>query len=293
MSSDTHSIIIQAAPIEDDRPSTINGYKLDWVRPTAPPDPKNSYRANHVVRLDLPAVIDLSPNCPPVYDQGQEGSCTANAWAGLVEYRDKNKTTPPVQLSVYESVLVLLGLKKKPTPPAQPFFTPSRNWIYWQERNLEGTTNSDAGAAVADGGKVVSTLGYPSEQTCPYTLQTLYAQPSAAAYTEAKLHVTPEPNSVDLTDLDVVRTALAAGRPIAFGFDVYASFENVDSAGRYVPAGRYMGGHAVLLVGIDMDNKTCKVRNSWGTQWGQDGYFLVSLDWLTSRQCSDAWTIVS
>src|ERR1700712_5754167 len=73
---------------------------------------------------DLPDAVDLSkdPAMPPIYDQGQLGSCTANAIAAAVDFENYRQD--------------------------KTFITPSRLWIYYQERVLENTVDQDAGAAI-------------------------------------------------------------------------------------------------------------------------------------------------
>jgi len=53
-----------------------------------------------------------------------------------------------------------------------------------------------------------------------------------------------------------------------------------------------VGGHAVLAVGYDDASQTFLVRNSWGADWGQNGYFTMPYAYLTTRGLSsDFWTI--
>ena len=89
------------------------------------------YAVPHAVALALPASADLRPGCPPVYDQGQLGSCTANAIAGAIEFDQ---------------------IKEK-----LPEFTPFRLFIYYNERVIEHDVQSDNGAQIRDGIKSVLT----------------------------------------------------------------------------------------------------------------------------------------
>ena len=82
-----------------------------------------------------------------------------------------------------------------------------------------------------------------------------------------------------------------------FGFTVYESFESQEVAKTGVvpmpaPGEQVVGGHAVLAVGYDDSAQTFMVRNSWGTGWGQAGYFTMPYAYLTTRGLSsDFWTI--
>ena len=88
---------------------------------------------------------------------------------------------------------------------------------------------------------------------------------------------------------------LADGFPFVFGFTVYESFETLKVAQTgIVPmpkkSERTLGGHAVMAIGYDQKQKHFIVRNSWGPQWGQAGYFTMPYAYLETL-ASDFWTI--
>ena len=177
--------------------------------------------------------------------------------------------------------------------------TPSRLFIYYNERVIEGTVQQDAGAQIRDGVKAVATQGVCFEQgpdSWPYDITKFADTPPPACYAAAL------PNTV-LQYSRIVRTAqqfkgcLAGGHPFVFGFTVYESFESQAVAATGVvpmPAAqeKTLGGHAVLAVGYDDSQQRFIVRNSWGTGWGMEGYFTMPYAYLTSRNlASDFWTI--
>jgi C1A family cysteine protease len=213
----------------------------------------------------LPPLVDLRPHCPAIYDQGQLGSCTGNAWAGLVEF---------------------LLLKK-----GQTDFTPSRLFIYYNERVLEQDTAQDAGAALSDGAEVVSTQGCPHENLWPYDITQFAAPPPPPVYQDGLQHLAFDVQQVS-QDLTAMKEVLANGLPIVVGFTVYQSFEapQVAQTG-LVPLPRrreqLLGGHAVVVVGYDDSQSRFIVRNSWGTAWGLAGYFLMSYAYLTNPRLAD------
>ena len=220
---------------------------------------------------DLPDIVDLRSGMPSVYNQGSLGSCTANAIGAAYDY-DHNKQ-------------------------GSGFLTPSRLFIYFNERDMEGTIDSDAGACIRDGIKSINTLGVCPESIWPYDIDKFTHKPSRAAYESALQDVSIEYSTVDNTSLNQVRTALASGFPIIFGMSVYDSFEsqhvaqtgNVDLPGANESL---VGGHAVLCVGFDMNTRRVLVRNSWGDSWGQAGYFTLPFTFFTSdRLISDCWVI--
>lgn len=218
----------------------------------------------------LPAAVDLRSQCPPVYDQGQLGSCTANALAAAYEFTAIKQGDPPV--------------------------TPSRLFIYYQERVIESTVRTDSGAQLRDGAKVLATVGAPPETDWPYDTTKFARKPPAMATKDGLAHQALTYMRVPQT-VAAIRGCLAEGFPVVFGFTVYASFESdaVAAAGVVpMPAGheQTLGGHAVAAVGYDDASQRFVVRNSWGDQWGQAGYFTMPYAYLTTRGlASDLWTI--
>jgi C1A family cysteine protease len=217
----------------------------------------------------LPVSIDLRPKCSPVENQGQLGSCTANALAGALEFLEIDSSTPFIDLS--------------------------RLFIYYNERVIEHTVKSDSGAQIRDGVKTLAKQGVCPEKKWPYVISKFEVKPSPACYTEAKKHTISSYHRI-LT-LDEMRTCLADGYPFVFGFTVYESFESQEVARTGVvkipEAGeRVVGGHAVLGVGYDDEQRRFIVRNSWGKDWGQRGYFTIPYDYLANRNLADDfWTI--
>jgi len=220
----------------------------------------------------LPAEVDLSsrPDMPPVYDQGQLNSCTANAIAAAVDFDNHLQT--------------------------QQFLTPSRMWIWYQERAIEGTVSQDVGAQVRDGAKVVASLGVCPESDWPYDPATFAQAPAQKDYTDALGDRVLTYSTVP-QDLWSIKSVLAGGRPVVFGFTVYSAFESQQVASSGIvpmpsPDDHVVGGHAVVLVGYNDAVDRFRVRNSWGTSWGQQGYFEMPYLYVTSASlASDFWVL--
>jgi C1A family cysteine protease len=215
--------------------------------------------------------VDLTETgfMPPVYNQGQIGSCTANAIAAAVDYERKKQ--------------------------GEEFITPSRLFIYANERLMEGTDlGNDSGAQIRDGIKSVSDLGVCPESLWPYHENAFNIKPPQNCYDEALNDKAIQYHSVDSNNLMV---ALAQGNPVTAGITIYDSFEwpQVTEKG-IVPMPKSnehcLGGHAILLVGYDMEYKIYIARNSWGSQWGQNGYFSLPFDYVHNADlASDFWVI--
>jgi C1A family cysteine protease len=224
--------------------------------------------------MKLPATVDLRPICPPVYDQGQLGSCTANAIAAAYD--------------------VDRGIQKL------EFMGPSRLFIYYNERALEGTIRSDAGAQIRDGIKTLKIDGVAPETMWPYQVSKFAKQPPADAYADALENEALSYARVSATQA-AIQTVLANGRPIVIGFTVYESFESAKVAKTGImpmPAKgeKVLGGHAVLVVGYKKIGAKLYwiVRNSWGASWGVGGYFYMPAEYLTTKGlASDFWVVQS
>ena len=148
-------------------------------------------------------------------------------------------------------------------------------------------SKSDAGAEIRDGIKVVARLGAPHETLWPYDIAKFTQKPSAKVYQDALKHRAISYFRIDHTSLDELLACLAGGFPFVFGFTVYESFESpeVSKTGVVQMPGygeRVVGGHAVLAVGYDQKSERFLVRNSWGTAWGQKGYFTMPYHYLTN-----------
>jgi C1A family cysteine protease len=245
--------------------------RYGWVADT--PDQRDHLYAAPVAHLKkLPPKVDLRPQCPTViYDQGQLGSCTANAIAGAIQF-DR--------------------LKQK----RKPDFIPSRLFIYYNERDMEGTIASDSGAQIRDGIKSVAKLGDCPETEWPYVIARFATKPLPKCFGDAVKYKAVLYQRVIQT-LNQMKGCLASGYPLVFGFSVYESFEsNTVAKTGIVPmpasSEKQLGGHAVLAVGYDDKQQRFIVRNSWGKSWGMSGYFTMPYAYVTDSNLSDdLWTI--
>jgi len=241
-------------------------------------DPENPLHHLHTFAAPksvLPTHVDLRPHCPDVYNQLDLGSCTANAIAAAYEYD---------QIRQKETGIV----------------TPSRLFVYYNERALENSTSEDAGAAIADGVNCVHTIGVCNEspEQWPYDITKFTIKPPQNLYDIAAKHKTGQFKRI-AQNLTQIKTALAQGLCIVFGITVYESFESetVAQTGNVpMPQAdqKCLGGHAIVIVGFDDAKKVFIVRNSWGDSWGDKGYCYFPYQYiLDPNLSSDFWAIIN
>lgn len=251
---------------------TTPGHKFHW-QPDVPDIRDYDFVATAAPVVNL---VDLRPQCPPVYDQANIGSCVGNESAFLEQF-----------------VRIKLKLSEQ--------FTPSRLFIYYNARLKDGTVTRDAGTTIRNGIKVMATYGVcPEDQpkdkaNWPYIPFKFKVKPPAACYTEALTHQTLQ--YFRLNNLNDLLTCLTEGYPFGIGISIYESFESAAVAKTgIVPlpqkGERLIGGHAIAVVGFDREKQLFICRNSWGTGWGDKGYFYLPFSYLTnSNLAADAWTI--
>lgn len=245
--------------------------RMGWRRDL--PDFRDKYLAfSAAKKADLPKLVDLRPKDGfPIYDQGELGSCTANAIGAAVHY----------------------NLHKQ----GQTEITPSRLFIYYNERALEGSVGEDSGAMIRDGVKTLNKIGVCDEDKLwPYDIAKFTAKPSDECYQAAAKTTAKEYARVPQT-LEDMKACLNDGFPFVFGFAVYSSFQTrkVAATGFMSMPDEYdyvLGGHAVMACGYDDDKKVFIVRNSWGPSWGDKGHFYMPFDYLCNADlASDMWAI--
>lgn len=223
-----------------------------------------------ILPITLPSKVDLQEGCPPVYDQASLGSCVANSICGLCDF---------------------LRIKANKEPQY-----PSRLFLYYTVRELEGTVSIDSGASLRNGIKAVNLKGLCDDSAWPYIIEKFTDRPTETSFIEAELHQALEYQRVsqNLTDM---KSILSEGYPFVLGFSVYPTLYNItpesDYTLKFPEAGsNLLGGHAVLAVGYDDNKGAFRIRNSWGEAWGDKGYFWIPYEYLASPMLAqDFWTI--
>lgn len=231
--------------------------------------------------------VDLRAWCGPVEDQGEIGSCTANAAAGMVEYYVKKAKGEDFNLS--------------------------RRFVYKATRNYLGWTG-DTGAYLRSTIGALALFGAPPERFCPYEPELYDEEPSAFCYTLGQnfqaisYYRLDPPGTSAQAVLDAVKRHLSSEMPSMFGFTVYSSISKAAATGDIpFPSGTesVVGGHAVMAVGYD-DNYEIPIpgangdrttgalliRNSWGERWGDGGYGRLPYEYVLRGLAQDWWVLL-
>jgi C1A family cysteine protease len=242
---------------------------LESIKATQPPADKASNK-----------VSDLQEWFSPVEDQQTLGSCTAQAGVALVEYFERRAFGRHLDAS--------------------------RLFLYKATRNLMQRTG-DTGAFLRTTMGALVLFGVPPEEYYPYDVTTFDEEPPAFCYAFAQSY-----QSIDYYRLDPpgtprdevlqrVKSHLASGLPSMFGFSVYDSISEADATGEIPFASgdeRLVGGHAVIAMGYDDqkdikgDQGALRIRNSWGTQWGDEGYGWLPYRYVHEGLADDWWSIL-
>lgn len=212
--------------------------------------------------------IDLAPLCSPIEDQLTIGSCVANSAVGQLEFLE-NK---------YKQVFVDL----------------SRLFIYYNARADQCDVSHDTGTTNRIALKTLAKYGVCTEKMLPYKVVNFAKKPSKECYADAATRKITKYYRLSTTA--EFQQCLADGFPFMCSLALYPSMESSLTNGGLIPLPSpnevTIGNHSIEIVGHSRSKKRYKIRNSWGTEVGDKGYFYVPEAYLTNKNLAfDMWTI--
>jgi C1A family cysteine protease len=222
----------------------------------------------------LPNKVDLRPLMTPIEDQGQTSSCVANAVAGAYEYWIKKASKQDHNIS--------------------------RLFVYYNARWRDGSQDKDEGSVIQLAMEGLQKFGACAESAWPFDPRLILKKPGAEAYKEGSPYRVHDMAQVPLK-LESWKQALAEGKPIVFGIELFDSFDECTKRGGVVPmpapddiARKKHSGHSMCAVGYSDSEKVFIVRNSWGPDFGDKGYCYMPYDYLLNPKFNDAdcWIFV-
>lgn len=216
--------------------------------------------------------IDLSPDFTEVKDQGEIGSCSVFAVTSIFEYILKKNHKSDFDLS--------------------------ERFVYYNVRKDQEALDQE-GSALSDVITDMGKHGICLERECPYSEEHYNEKPTDEAYADAMKRTIVKALNIPLgedvnANINLLRTAVAEGYPVAFGMQIFKSFHQSDG---FVPMpgndDESEGNHAMVICGYDDDAMLFKVRNSWGMLFGQDGYCFIPYAYIGQRQYVNAAYIIT
>jgi len=218
--------------------------------------------------LGAPVASDLRADAPYIWDQGQLGSCVPHGVLRAANHSER-----------VQGLTVVSG---------------SALFVYFNGRVLEGTVDYDSGLYVRDGIKALNSWGVADRWAWPYDVSRFTEAPPQHAYDQGSGE-----KIVDYARITMgtpgIHDALAHRQAVVFGFSVHPSFFDTPSDGimpHPQPDEPVAGGHCTAIVGYRPQDDRFIVANSWGTGWGDEGYFYMSVsDFLADSFSDDIWVV--
>ena len=233
----------------------------------------------YVPHENLPESIDLKKFFNDIKNQGEQGSCLAHAVTSVFEYILKRSS--------------------------QKEFDLSEAFLYYNARMMDGnddvSVNTDAGSRYKPAMDSLSKYGIALERLCPYHEDVYTQKPSEEAYKDASTRKLITAKNVNRTIADV-KSALADGFPVAVSFSLMQSF--FDATDGYIPmptddeisndeADNVHSHHAMVIVGYSDKLQHFVLRNSWGKEWGDEGYCYVPYEYVEKESLCDFCCIIT
>lgn len=246
-----------------------------WIPDSAAKKVKD-FNANLLLErvVARPASVSLRHLIPSILNQGSLGSCTCNAVAQALRMALVREGNPNAELA-------------------------SRLFLYYYARAASpGNTQVDSGTQIRCVFDALRKIGYCRESTWPYDTSTFTFMPSAvavrAAYDQRSAGGYFRISSTGAQRIDDICAAIAGGYAVVFGTPVSNAIFSTDPAKPLGPpiGETIVGGHAMTVVGyrpgadgtVDFD-----IVNSWGSDWGDGGFFTMASAYLAWDETSDLW----
>jgi C1A family cysteine protease len=230
--------------------------------------------------------VDLRRWCSPIEDQYPLGSCTAHAGVGLMEYFER----------------ITKG----------KYIDASRLFLYKVTRNLM-KKNGDTGASIRATMASMALFGVLPERYYPYNPEDFDEEPPAFCYSYAKeyqaiQYYRLDPPSISRNELlNLIKTFLDHKLPSMFGTPLFTSYRYSGNDGEIAFPSRFEeleGGHAMMVVGYDNGKEIRNdisggittgaflIRNSWGEDWGINGYGWLPYEYIVQGLAVDWWSLL-
>lgn len=206
----------------------------------------------------LPKSADLKRYFPPIKNQGKQGACSSFSLTSVFEYFLNNETQIKDDMS--------------------------EAYVYYNAREIQGDTSIDEGANLYNVIRGMADKGVCLEELCPYDPAVFDKRPSDDAYEDGKEHTVSTATDVPVT-VEAVKSAINDGYPVVGCFRIFNSLQ--DNTNGYIPLPtdeerrqEKESFHAMVICGYNDRHGHFIVRNSWGTDFGDNGYCYLPYSYL-------------
>lgn len=213
----------------------------------------------------LPSTFAL--NMPPVNNQGKQSSCVAFA-------------------SGYAAMSYYINKKNNGNYEASNNGSPK--FLY----NLSKISGCENGSIFPRALGVLKTKGICTFSQMPYNDGECSLQPSASQYASAQQYKIQSWSVIPLSEVEKMKRLLVAGNPLLVGISAYDNLFRYTGGVYNSLSGKNGGGHAVCIVGYNENMQAFKIQNSWGSAWGEGGYFWVSYNFLQQQLALEGFCYV-
>ncbi len=230
--------------------------------------------------LNLSSKVCLEPWVPPVLSQGAYGTCTAWAcgyFARTIMYAREN------------------DLSKADLEDDRNVFSPLDLFL-----SLEGRGDSCGGSWSGEAFNVMQNRGIATLATAPYQNLGICDWSTPPTWNnEAGNFKIEKYRRVDHTNIEALKGYIQLGRPVQVSCKLGLNFRYVRDNSvwyedDYSGTDKDHGRHAMVITGYDDDmgaNGAFRIVNSWGTNWGDKGYFWVDYNFFANQFCYNAYII--
>lgn len=244
----------------------VHAQRATGLRFTSRTEYEQIEKASIQLLKDVPSEFDLTKWFPTPGDQGQQASCVGWALAyGIKTYQEA------------------IRLQRRPTDSSH-IFSPA---YIFNQINHGCSYGTNLRVAL----EFMRLSGVATLESFPYDENECHTLPNQDVKDEAKHHTITSWKRVEYRNEGLVKTFIASGKPIVIGMETDPWFYKLDEGEVYrVTSGRSTGGHAVVVIGYDDRRGAYKILNSWGNDWGDNGYGWIEYD-LFSRIVHEAYVL--
>ena len=216
--------------------------------------------------------VDLRGNFTDIKSQGQQGACLAFTLSSVMEYMVKVVKSQNADFS--------------------------EAFLYYESRKKAGDENSDRGSYYSCALQTLKQEGICSESYMPYNQYDYTTIPSSQAYDNATQNRISDVRTLDYEDLESLKSVLYNGYPVAISVNLYSSFGRGSNGVIPMPKSSETshgvhGCHAMVIVGYDDNNEWFIVRNSWGQNFGDNGYCYMPYDYISNTSLTNYACVIT